>query len=104
MTWHIACRLDELADREPAAVVVESVPLCLIRLGDEVVALYDECAHEAVPLTEGEVVGDAIECWRHGSRFDLRSGEPLSPPAAVRVTTYSARVTGDVVHVQLGAG
>lgn len=104
MTWHVTCRLDELADREPAAVMVESVPLCLIRMGDEVVVLHDECTHEAVPLTEGQVVGDTIECWRHGSCFDLRSGEPLSPPAAVRVATYPVRVTGDVVYVELGPG
>ena len=70
--------------------------------GDEVFAIEDECCHAAVALSEGDVDGCTIECWMHGSRFDLRTGKPTGPPAtepvpvfpsASTATTYSSTST-----------
>jgi len=52
---------------------------CLVRVDSEVFAVHDECTHESVPLSEGDVEDGTIECWRHGSRFDLRTGAVLNP-------------------------
>ena len=41
--------------------------------------MHDECTHESVPLSEGDVEDGTIEYWRHGSRFDLRTGAVLNP-------------------------
>ena len=46
-------------------------------------------------LSEGDVTGCEIECWLHGSSFDLRTGEPLSLPATVPVPVYPVIVSGD---------
>ncbi len=57
-------------------------PVCLVRTGGVVYALRDECTHESVPLSEGVVVHGTIECWLHGSRFDLatvRCSHPRRP-------------------------
>ena len=43
-------------------------------------AIADECSHAAIPLSEGDVGDGEIECYLHGSRFDLRTGEPLGLP------------------------
>ena len=43
-------------------------------------ALNDICTHADVSLSEGEVDGCTLECWLHGSRFDLRTGKPVRPP------------------------
>ena len=49
-------------------------------------------------LSEGEVDGCTLECWLHGSRFDLRTGKPTGPPASVAVPVYPVQVTdGDVL-------
>jgi len=56
-----------------------------------------------VPLSEGDVEDGTIECWRHGSRFDLRTGAVLNPPAVKPVATYATRVNGGTVQVDVGA-
>ncbi|WP_129339012.1 non-heme iron oxygenase ferredoxin subunit [Cellulomonas endophytica] len=66
-------------------------------------AISDVCSHGAVSLSEGEVEDCSVECWLHGSRFDLRSGAPLSPPAVRPVPVYPVTVDGDRVLVDVDA-
>jgi 3-phenylpropionate/trans-cinnamate dioxygenase ferredoxin component len=93
------CSLDELADRSPLGVEVDGVPVVLVRDQDTVHALADVCSHAEVPLSEGELTAKGIECWLHGSCFDLRTGEPSSPPAAERVDVFAAVVRDGDVYV-----
>jgi 3-phenylpropionate/trans-cinnamate dioxygenase ferredoxin subunit len=80
--YEFACRLADVPAAMPVHVDVAGVPLALARCDDgSVRAIYDECSHEAVPLSEGEVDGCTLECWLHGSRFDVRTGVPSGPPA-----------------------
>ena len=73
--------------------------MCLARSKGEVFALFDECSHAEVPLSEGEVEDGTVECWLHGSRFDLRTGKPTGLPATEPVPVYPVRVDGDDVFV-----
>ena len=100
--WVRACSLAELGEDEPVHVDIGRCPLCLVHTGGAVYALRDECTHQAVPLSEGEVVGGAIECWLHGSGFDLATGRVLSPPATRPVAVYGVRTDGEEVFVHLG--
>jgi 3-phenylpropionate/trans-cinnamate dioxygenase ferredoxin subunit len=60
-------------------------------------AVRDECSHAAVALSEGEVDGCTLECWLHGSRFDLRTGEPTGLPATAAVPVYPVEIRdGDI--------
>jgi 3-phenylpropionate/trans-cinnamate dioxygenase ferredoxin subunit len=93
------CSLDELEEEVPRRVVVEDVPISLVRTDDEVFAIYDVCSHEEVSLSEGEVDDHTIECWLHGSRFDLRTGKPTGLPATKPVPVYPVRIQGDDVFV-----
>jgi 3-phenylpropionate/trans-cinnamate dioxygenase ferredoxin subunit len=95
MTAYVpVCPLGELADGAAKAVVVDGEPVVVARVGDEVFALRDVCSHAEVPLSEGVVESDAtISCWLHGSRFDLRTGEPDEPPAWEPVPTYATRIS-----------
>ena len=74
-----------------------------MRIGDEFHAVDDECSHEDYSLAEGEVWADEceIECPRHGSTFDLLTGEPCSLPATQPITVYKVVVDGDSVSVDL---
>ena len=94
-----ACALSELDDKKPLAVEVGDVAVVIVRDGDSVHALRDECSHASLSLSEGEVTRKGIECWLHGSRFDLRTGQPSSPPATDPVDVYAVRIDGDDVYV-----
>jgi 3-phenylpropionate/trans-cinnamate dioxygenase ferredoxin subunit len=94
-----ACALSELDDKKPLSVEVGDVTVVLVRDGDQVHALRDECSHASLSLSEGEVTRKGIECWLHGSCFDLRTGAPSSPPATEPVDVYAVRVDGDDVLV-----
>lgn len=93
-----ACALDDVADGSVRAVEVDGVEIAVVRSGDEVFAIHDECSHASVPLSEGEVEGDEIECWLHGSMFDLRTGKAVNLPATEPVPVYPVRVSyGEVL-------
>ena len=94
-----ACTLSELDDKKPLAVEVGDVAVVLVRDGDEVHALRDECSHASLSLSDGEVTRQGVECFLHGSCFDLRTGMPSSPPATEPVDVYAVRVDGDDVLV-----
>ncbi|MGC0273416.1 non-heme iron oxygenase ferredoxin subunit [Pseudactinotalea sp. Z1739] len=78
------------------------VPIAIVRDEDgNYHAISDICSHGQVSLSEGEVEEATIECWLHGSTFDLASGKPLSLPATQPVPVYSVSVEGDNVLVDI---
>ena len=93
------CSLDDLTDNEPFAVEVGDVPVVLVRQGGQVFALRDECSHAELALSEGEVTGSGIECFLHGSCFDLRTGKPSSLPATQPVDVFAVTIVDGAVHV-----
>jgi 3-phenylpropionate/trans-cinnamate dioxygenase ferredoxin subunit len=64
-------------------------------------AIGDTCSHANVSLSEGDVEGGEIECWLHGSRFDLRSGKPTGLPAVTPIAVYPVKIDGDDVFVSV---
>jgi 3-phenylpropionate/trans-cinnamate dioxygenase ferredoxin subunit len=91
--------LSELGEDTACRVEVDGVAVCLARSDGEVFALADACSHAEVALSEGEVEKATVECWLHGSRFDLRTGDPIGLPATRPVPTYPVRIEGDDVLV-----
>ncbi len=99
MSMARACSLTELDDRKPLAVELgeEDTPVVLVRDGEQVHALRDVCSHAEISLSEGDVSKRGIECWLHGSCFDLRTGAPSSPPATEPVDVFAVELRdGDV--------
>ena len=92
MTFQRACNLDEVPTDTALAVTIGDQELAVARDGDEVFAVEDLCSHAAVALSEGEVASCQIECWLHGSMFDLRSGKPTNLPATEPVATFPAEI------------
>ncbi|HEX7167961.1 MAG TPA: non-heme iron oxygenase ferredoxin subunit [Acidimicrobiales bacterium] len=90
------CGADEIVPGESRRFDVEGLRVCVVRIDDDFYAIGDRCSHEDYSLAEGEVfVDDAeIECWKHGSTFSLRTGEPQSLPATKPVPVYDVRVDG----------
>ena len=88
MSFERACALGEVPEDEALGVLIGSTAVAVARNGDEVFALQDLCSHAAVALSEGEVADCAVECWLHGSSFDLRTGKPTGLPATEPVATF----------------
>jgi 3-phenylpropionate/trans-cinnamate dioxygenase ferredoxin subunit len=82
-------------------VVIGATPVAVVRSEGEVYAIHDVCSHANVALSEGDVEDATIECWLHGSRFDLRSGKPTGLPATKPVPVYSVKIEGGDVYVSL---
>jgi nitrite reductase/ring-hydroxylating ferredoxin subunit len=95
------CALSELEDDTPRRVEVGEVPISLVRTEGEVFAINDICSHADVSLSEGEVADCQIECWLHGSTFDLRTGKPSSLPATRPIPVYPVKIVGDDVLVSV---
>jgi 3-phenylpropionate/trans-cinnamate dioxygenase ferredoxin component len=95
------CALSDLDEGEPLAVEVGDEPVAIVRTEGQVFAIRDVCSHAEVPLSEGEVDGCTIECWLHGSRFDLRSGKPTGMPATEPVPVYPVKIEGDDVLIAI---
>ena len=101
MTFQRVCALSELVDDEPRQVVLDDVDVAIVRTEGEVFAIHDECSHASIPLSEGDIDHCHVECWLHGSRFDLRTGKPDVLPATESVPVYPVRIDGDDVLVDV---
>jgi 3-phenylpropionate/trans-cinnamate dioxygenase ferredoxin component len=106
MTWARACAAAEVAEGTALAAEVKTAagkacPVAIVRTGGEFFAIRDVCSHAEVPLSEGEIDETTIECWLHGSRFDLRTGRPTGLPATKPVPVYETRLDGDDVLVRI---
>jgi len=102
-TFTRAASVSEIPADGAFGVEVDGEPVCLVRTGGEVYALRDVCSHAEVPLSEGEIYDHTVECWLHGSCFDVRTGEPTGPPASEPVPVYPVKIDGDDVYVSLTA-
>jgi len=101
MSWTPACRLADIPEGGAVRVEFGDLPVCLVHTEGQVYAIRDVCSHAEVPLSEGEVEDTTVECWLHGSRFDLRTGKPTGLPATEPVPVYDTKVDGDAVYIQL---
>jgi 3-phenylpropionate/trans-cinnamate dioxygenase ferredoxin subunit len=96
------CRAEEVPKGTVVRADVDGTEIALVHADDDsFYAIRDECSHAAVALSEGEVDGCTLECWLHGSRFDLRTGEPSGLPATEPVPIYPVEVRDGDVFVSL---
>jgi 3-phenylpropionate/trans-cinnamate dioxygenase ferredoxin subunit len=99
MAFERACALTEVPTDEALGVVVGDLEVAIARDGEEIFAVQNVCSHAEVALSEGEVVDGTVECWLHGSCFDLRTGKPTHLPATEPVATFAVEVRGGDVYV-----
>ena len=97
------CAMDEMEPGTARRFDVGVHRIALVRIADDFYAVGDRCSHADFSLSEGEVWSDEceIECWKHGSTFSLKTGEPQSLPATRPVPTYDIVVEGTDVIVAL---
>jgi len=101
-TYERVCPAADIAAGTVRAVEVNGTPIALVHAEDgQFYAAYDECSHAQIPLSEGDIEGCTLECWLHGSRFDLRTGQPSGPPASQPVPVYPVEIHEGDIYLSL---
>lgn len=98
--WTPAADDAQLQDGKLTRVVVQDTPVLLLREGELIFAIHDRCSHRGCSLSGGQVEGDEIVCWCHGSRFDKRDGSVRKGPAAAPQPAFQVRRRDGVVEVR----
>jgi 3-phenylpropionate/trans-cinnamate dioxygenase ferredoxin subunit len=100
VTFQLVGRADEVAKGSAISVEVDGIEIAVVHADDDqFYAVRDECSHASIPLSEGEIDGCTLECWLHGSRFDLRTGEPTGLPAIEPVATFPVEIRDGDIYV-----
>ena len=97
------CPLDELPPGASRIVEWEDLEIGLFNCKGQILAIEDRCSHDNGPLAEGEFDEDncTVECPRHGSLFDLQTGNPKTLPAYQPVETFAVRVEDDIIKLEV---
>ena len=94
------CALEDIAVGSAVKVTIDGVPIALVKdSAGEIHALGDTCSHGEISLSEGFVEDGTLECWAHGSKFDLGTGKPQNFPAFEPVPVYSVTIADGEVFV-----
>ena len=97
------CPIEALPPGAMRLVEWEDLEIAVVNCGGDVVAIEDRCSHDNGNLVEGELDEETctIECPRHGSVFDLRTGKPLNLPAYVPVDTFEVSVEDGLIKIEV---
>jgi len=97
--------LSQFPVNTPTRFEVDGEPVLVVNVDGTLHAVDDTCSHAEVSLSEGEIAGCTVECWLHGSAFDLTTGEPLSPPASRAIAVHTVTLgQGDDPEVSITLG
>ena len=100
--WVKVAHVTEVAEGHVKTVLAKGQRLALAHLADgSYHVIEDRCTHDNGPLGAGELVDDLVECPRHGARFNVKSGQPVTLPAVVPVKSFQVKVTGEDVFVKI---
>ncbi len=97
------CPIEELPPGARRLVEWDDVEIGVFNCGGTIYAIEDRCSHDDGPLAEGELHEEScvIECPRHGSLFDLKTGKPTTLPAYVPVDTYPVVIDDDMIKLEV---
>jgi 3-phenylpropionate/trans-cinnamate dioxygenase ferredoxin subunit len=96
-------RTDELRDGELLPIEIDGTPVVLVRHIGEFFAVQNNCSHRDFPLSEAgfDPRDGVLVCAWHGGCFDVRTGDPVIPPAAEPIETFDVRVIDGWVEIAL---
>ncbi len=98
--WLDIMRASELPLNTRKAIVVSGTPILILNYENTYYAIRNQCTHQDLPLSEGEVEGGIITCPFHGAQFCLKTGEVKAPPAFEDIETYPIRVHQDMLQIE----
>jgi 3-phenylpropionate/trans-cinnamate dioxygenase ferredoxin subunit len=99
--WVVVARTDDVPVGQAIEYDHRGEPVCVARTSAGLFAFDGWCSHEECPLWEGTLTDTEIECYCHGSFFDMRTGEALVGPAVESIETYAVREQDGDIQVEL---
>lgn len=93
-------RVEDIPQGERIWHEFEEDTVVIFNVNGEIYCIADICTHDGGPLGNGDLEGYAVECPRHGARFDVRSGKVLSLPATEDVRSYEVKVENGDIYVE----
>ena len=82
-------------------VRISDEDICIANVEGKFYAIGNVCSHQGGPLANGNLKGFEVECPWHGSKFDLRTGEVIKPPAVRPVPTYEVKTDDSNVLIRI---
>ena len=101
MTFVKAAVIGDIPPGRVKTVEIGDEDVALCNVDGQIYAIADVCTHDDGPLGEGYLLGEEIECPRHGARFNVKSGEVKSLPAIIPIPTFAVKVEGDDILVDV---
>ena len=99
--WVKVADLDDCGPGNLLEVEVGQERVVLANVDGDLYALQNRCSHQDLPLSDGELDGDQLECLYHGARFDVCTGRAMALPAIKPVETYLVELRGEEIYVQI---
>ena len=100
-TWVKIADLSECPPGNLLEVEAGRERIVLANVDGDVYALQNRCSHQDLPLSDGELEGDRLECLYHGARFDVCTGKAVGLPAIKPVATYAVELRGQEIYVRI---
>ena len=91
----------EVEDGEIKSFIVENEVVAVCRVDGEFYAFKDECSHQTLPLSDGDIEGDVVTCCYHGAEFNVKTGEALCLPASDPIEVFEVKVENDEIFVKI---
>ncbi len=99
--FQYAAETSEISDGEKLLVEIQERLVILLQTGNEYFCMDDVCTHDGGTLSDGSFAGHEIVCPRHGAKFDIRTGCPLTMPATQPTKIHQVKVDGNQILVKL---
>ena len=94
------CSVDDIRAGKAIRVKLGEQAIAIVKTkSGEIKAIDDKCSHGEISLSEGFVDGNTIECWAHGAKFSLDTGEALTLPAFEPVSVYPVLIEDDTIYL-----
>ena len=90
---------DDLMSGEHIFVDIDDLAIVVFNIAGDYFAIGDVCSHDDGPLGEGQIEGYEVICFRHGARFDIRTGSANTLPAVIDIPAYPVRIEGDQIEI-----
>jgi 3-phenylpropionate/trans-cinnamate dioxygenase ferredoxin component len=98
------CAVEDIKKGKAIRVKIGEEAIAIVRTkADQVYALDDKCSHGEISLSEGFVDNETIECWAHGAKFSLETGEALTLPAYEPVAKYEVIIDNGDIFLEIDA-
>ena len=94
------CNQAELSEGQAMLIQIGGERIAVARCAEGIFAFSDRCTHKGGPLSDGAIMGCAVQCPWHGSQFDIRNGRVIAGPAEEQVKTYNVEITAGEVYVR----